>query len=90
MLLPRLSGPEVLRSLRATPRTARIPIIVLSSLPQSNERQLRKDGAAAYIEKSTLGLHQNSEFLIETVKRVLDEQMQQNGDAELPVSISLP
>jgi DNA-binding NarL/FixJ family response regulator len=90
MLLPRLSGPAVFRSLRTTPRTARIPIAVLSSLAQSNERKLRKDGAAAYIEKSTLGLHQNSEFLIETGKRVLDEQMQQNGDAELPVSISLP
>lgn len=55
MLLPRLSGPEVLRSLRTTLRTARIPIVVLSSLPQSNERKLRKDGVAAYIEKSTLG-----------------------------------
>lgn len=30
MLLPRLSGPEVLRSLRTTPQTAAVPIGVLS------------------------------------------------------------
>jgi CheY-like chemotaxis protein len=89
MLLPKLTGPEVLRSLKTTPKTARVPIIVLSSLPQSNERTLRKDGATAYIEKSALGLHQNSELLIRTVKKILDEQTHQNGDAELPASISL-
>jgi CheY-like chemotaxis protein len=89
MLLPKLTGPEVLRSLKTTPKTARVPIIVLSSLPQSNERTLRKDGATAYIEKSALGLHQNSELLIRTVKKILDEQTHQNGDTELPASISL-
>jgi DNA-binding response OmpR family regulator len=37
MLLPKLSGPEVLRSLRSKPKTAQVPIVVLSSVPQSNE-----------------------------------------------------
>jgi len=82
MLLPRLFGPEVLRSLRTTPQTSRVPIVVLSSLPQSNEPQLRKDGATAYLDKSTLGLHEHSEPLIQTVKRILDDQTEQNGDAE--------
>jgi CheY-like chemotaxis protein len=84
MLLPKLTGPEVLRSLRTTPTTAKVPIVVLSSLAQSNEQKLRKDGATAYIEKSTLALHQNSELLIQTVKRVLEEQTERNGDAQLP------
>ena len=42
MLLPKLTGPQVLRSLRTTPQTARVPIVVLSSLPQSNEAQLKR------------------------------------------------
>ena len=54
MLLPKLSGPEVLRSLKNNSRTAHIPVIVLSSLPQKNEGKLLKDGAVAYVEKGLL------------------------------------
>jgi CheY-like chemotaxis protein len=86
MLLPKLTGPQVLRSLRTTPQTARVPIVVLSSLPQSNEIQLKKDGATAYFDKSTLGLHQHSESLIQMVKRILDEHSGQDGDAGFPGS----
>jgi chemosensory pili system protein ChpA (sensor histidine kinase/response regulator) len=85
MLLPKLSGPEVLRSLRANSKTAQVPIVVLSSLPQSNEAQLRKDGATAYLDKSTLGLHEHSESLVQVVKRILDEHAERAGDA-----VSLP
>jgi len=82
MLLPKLSGPEVLRSLRTNPQTSRVPIVVLSSLPQTNEPQLKKDGATAYLDKSTLGLHEHSESLIQIVKRILDEQSEREGEAE--------
>jgi CheY-like chemotaxis protein len=81
MLLPKLSGPEVLRSLRANSKTAQVPIVVLSSLPQSNAAQLKKDGATAYLAKSTLGLHEHSESLIQVVKRFLDEDAERAGDA---------
>jgi two-component system phosphate regulon response regulator PhoB len=54
MLLPKLSGPDVLRSLKKDVRTAHIPVLVLSSLPQTNERKLVKDGAAAFLEKGAL------------------------------------
>jgi len=73
MLLPKLGGPQVLRSLRKNPATASVPVVVLSSLPQSNESQLKKEGATAYFDKSTLGLHDNSESLIQIVKRALGE-----------------
>jgi CheY-like chemotaxis protein len=85
MLLPKVGGPEVLRSLRTTPLTAPVPVVVLSSLPQSNEARLKKDGATAYIDKSTLALDQHSESLIEIVKRVLHEQEIQDSDAACPV-----
>ena len=54
MLLPKLSGPEVLQALKQDPATARIPVIVLSSLPQCNEARLAQEGAASYFEKSRL------------------------------------
>ena len=87
MLLPKVGGPEVLRALRTTPQTARTPIVVLSSLPKSNEAQLKKDGATAYVDKSTLGLDQHSESLVHIVKRILDEHNQQEGAVDRP---SLP
>jgi CheY-like chemotaxis protein len=71
MLLPKLSGEEVLRSLRSTPPTASIPIVVLSSLPQSNEHKLKRDGATAYFDKSTLGLRDHSDSVIHIVNNML-------------------
>lgn len=71
MLLPKLGGPEVLRALKKDPTTARIPVIVLSSLPQKNETRLKKDGATAYFEKSKLNLDTNSQSLLEMVNAAL-------------------
>jgi CheY-like chemotaxis protein len=71
MLLPKLGGPEVLRALKSDPATARIPVVVLSSLPQKNEAKLKQDGAAAYFEKSRLQLETDSQSLIQLVKEVL-------------------
>src|SRR5260370_22584225 len=40
MMLPKLTGTSVLKALRKDPQTAAIPVMVLTSLPQSNERKL--------------------------------------------------
>ena len=48
MLLPKLGGREVMQTLKRDPPTAQIPILVFSSLPQTNEERLRDDGAAGY------------------------------------------
>ena len=74
MLLPKLAGPQVLQALRKNPLTSQIPIIVLSSLPQSNEQRLKAEGAVAYFEKSRLGLHNNSDALVDIVRSTLKEQ----------------
>jgi DNA-binding response OmpR family regulator len=54
MLLPKLGGLEVMRALRESLPTAKIPVLVLSSLPQTNEVKLQEEGAAGYFEKSRL------------------------------------
>ena len=56
MMLPKLSGPEVLRALKKDPLTTSIPVIVLTSLSQKNEEKLLGEGAEAYFEKSSLDL----------------------------------
>jgi len=71
MMLPILSGPSVLKALRKDPQTASIPVMVLSSLPKTNERKLVRDGATAYFEKSELMLDKGSEILVEEVQRML-------------------
>jgi len=50
--LPRLDGIEVLRTLRASPRTATVPIVVLSSAAESRElAQCYQAGANSCIVK---------------------------------------
>ena len=71
-MLPKISGTEVLKALKANPATMDIPVIVLTSLSQRNEEKLISEGAAAYFEKSSLGLEQSSDHLAATIETVLD------------------
>jgi len=71
MMLPKISGPQLLQMLRQDARTAQIPVIVLSSLPQSNESKLIGDGAVAYFEKAKLGVDQGSATLVHAVENAL-------------------
>ena len=52
MMLPKMTGPEVLEILKKDSATRHIPVIVLSGLSQKNEARLLQSGAAAYFEKS--------------------------------------
>jgi CheY-like chemotaxis protein len=71
MMLPKLSGPEVLRKLKESPETAPIPVIVLTSLSQKNEAKLKADGAAEYLEKSALDLEKHPDRLANALATVL-------------------
>ncbi len=77
MMLPKLSGPEVLKALKANPATMNIPVVVLTSLSQKNAERLLSEGAAAYFEKATLGLDKNPDRLAATVNTVLREASKQ-------------
>jgi chemosensory pili system protein ChpA (sensor histidine kinase/response regulator) len=77
MLLPKLSGPEVLQKLKANPATARIPVLVLSSLSQKNEEKLIPDGAAAFLEKGPL--LDNPSLLLKAIKTALPKKASASG-----------
>jgi CheY-like chemotaxis protein len=69
MMLPKLSGPDVLRFLKQNPETADIPVIVLSGLSQKNEEKLRGAGAAGFVGKDNLA--KDPEPLLCAIKEVL-------------------
>jgi CheY-like chemotaxis protein len=73
MMLPKISGTEVLKALKENPATTNIPVIVLTSLSQMNEGKLLHAGAAAYFEKSSLDLDKNSNRLAATIEAVLGQ-----------------
>jgi CheY-like chemotaxis protein len=68
MMLPKLSGLDVLRALKQDVATERIPVIALSALPISNEARLRKDGVIKYLQKSSL---EDLDLLLETIDYAL-------------------
>jgi len=71
MMLPKLSGLDVLRALKSDVLAKHIPVIVLSGLGQANEARLLKDGAAAFFTKSEKSLENSSLALIKAVESVL-------------------
>ncbi|MGD0760894.1 MAG: response regulator [Candidatus Sulfotelmatobacter sp.] len=74
IMLPKLSGPDVLKALKLDPTTAAIPVVVMSGLSQKNAAKLEKDGAFAFLEKSELALDQGTEPLLvklESIKKQL-------------------
>jgi CheY-like chemotaxis protein len=71
MLLPKLSGPEVLQALKINPATQAIPVIVVSSLSQKNEEKLKQAGAIEYFEKAALDLVTHPNRLADAVETVL-------------------
>ena len=73
MLLPKVSGLEVLRALKSESQTKDIPVIILSSLAQANEAKLRSEGAAAFFVKSEHMLQDDYSELLRKLEAVLAE-----------------
>jgi CheY-like chemotaxis protein len=71
MMLPKLSGLDVLRALKGDELVKHIPVIVLSGLGQSTEAKLLSEGASAFLVKSEKSLQNNSSDLIQAVDRII-------------------
>lgn len=71
MMLPKLSGLDVLRALKSDDLLKHIPVIVQSGLGQANEGKLLNEGAAAFLVKSEKSFENNTAGLLQTVREVL-------------------
>jgi two-component system cell cycle response regulator len=71
MILPRMSGPEVLERLKIDARTADIPVVVVSSLSEKNRDRLLQAGADEYLEKNLLMPRQGVNLLPRALEDVI-------------------
>jgi two-component system alkaline phosphatase synthesis response regulator PhoP len=71
MMLPKLSGQEVLQQLRLNPSLTSTPVIVLTSLSESNRQKLLSEGASLYFEKSLVGVDNGSRLLLDAIENLL-------------------
>jgi CheY-like chemotaxis protein len=68
LIMPKLSGFEVLKRIKAAPGTSAIPVIVLSNLSQeSDRRQVLDAGAVEYLVKANMTLKE----VVERIEAVL-------------------
>lgn len=71
MLLPKMSGPDVLKALKQDPGTKAIPVVVMTGMSQKNAPRLLQDGAIGFLEKSALELDKGSEKLLTALQEIL-------------------
>ena len=88
MILPKMSGPEVLRQLKSEPVTAEIPVVVLSSLSEKNRQKLVEEGAEEYLEKNALMPGHGINMLPQELENVICRINRRRGIAfsSIPVS----
>jgi len=70
-MLPKLSGPDVLKALKKDPATASIPVMMLTSLSQKNAKQFEKRRSKLFLEKSDSMLGKGPDSLFAAVDRML-------------------
>lgn len=89
MMLPKVSGLEVLARLKRDPATAHISVIVMTALSSRNEEKLLRDGAAAFIGKDQVG--DDPQSLLDMVEKVLKPKNAVNlGMQQVPDDATRP
>jgi CheY-like chemotaxis protein len=64
MLLPKMTGPDVLKALKKDSATAGIAVVAFTGPSQKNAVRLEQDGTCAFLDKAALGLDKGSEALL--------------------------
>jgi CheY-like chemotaxis protein len=72
MLLPKMSGLDVLKALKKDALTGAIPVVVMTGMSQKNAPRLQEDGAVGFLEKSALELEKGSETLLKAIRDILE------------------
>jgi len=73
MLLPKMTGVDVLKALKSDAATTPIPVVVVSGLSGKNAARLQADGAFAFLEKSALELDKGSGLMLEAIRKIVSE-----------------
>lgn len=71
MLLPGMTGPDVLKALKKDPMTKDIAVVAFTGLSQKNAERLQNDGAVAFLEKSNLGLDKGCGALLTALAEIV-------------------
>ncbi len=74
IMLPKKSGPDVLKALKEDAATAGIPVMMLTSLSSKNAEALERDGAAGFFEKSEQMLGSGPGSLVGAVQKILSNR----------------
>ena len=79
LVLPTISGLDVLKALKKDAITKSIPVIVLAALSEPTKEELLNEGAAACVEKSDKLFENDSVALIHTVTQVVGKAKASSG-----------
>jgi twitching motility two-component system response regulator PilH len=71
LLLPKVSGLDVLKAIKNDAATGHIPVVVISGLSGRNAERLGADGASGFLEKSALTLEKGSSELLAAVDAIV-------------------
>jgi len=80
LILPKMSGPDVLEHLKQDVKTAKIPVVVLSSLSDKNRQKLIEAGAEEYLEKNSIMPWPGVNLLPDKLREVI-RSLTRRGDA---------
>ncbi len=72
MLLPKMTGLDVLTTLKSDITTEWIPVVVLTGMSQKNAPKLQADGAFAFLEKGALELEKGSAKLLSELQQIME------------------
>ena len=85
MLLPGMTGPDVLKALKKDAGTAGIPVVAFTGLSQKNALRLQQDGACAFLEKSALELDKGCDTLLSALAGIMRQLK-----LEVPAGVGAP
>jgi len=71
IMLPKMTGPDVLKALKKNGATAKIPVMMLTGLSQKNAKALEKDGCSGFFEKSDAMLGAGPESLVAAIEKMV-------------------
>lgn len=69
VILPKMSGCDMLQSLKADPGTSAIPVVMLTGISTEKVKELEQYGAVAIFEKSDSMLQQGVASLLAFIER---------------------